>query len=111
VRAVLVLLRRPADAAGKAAGLDVDVYSHVQGYWVHDAGVWLNPDWPERYGAHPRFTLLGGEWVSLEYSTTTAVPEWDGQKVRMLREEDLLTHKDGTVEFLSGPQDALWVIR
>ena len=104
-------MKAAAEKNAAAAGLQVNVYSHVQGYWVHDAGVWLNPDWPERYGSHPRFTLLGGEWMSLEFSSTTAVPEWGGQRVRIMREEDLLIRADGTQEFLSGPQSELWIIR
>ncbi|MBV6519927.1 MAG: hypothetical protein MNPFHGCM_00030 [Gemmatimonadaceae bacterium] len=104
-------IRQAAQERLKAAGMESDVYSHVQGYWVHDAGMWTNQDWPERYGAHPRTKLFGGEWVSLEFSTTTAVPEWGNQKVRMMREEDIWVKKDGTVEYLSGPQQELWVIR
>jgi Xaa-Pro aminopeptidase len=104
-------MKTAAEKRTGAAGLQVNVYSHVQGYWVHDAGVWLNPDWPDRYGEHPRFTLLGGEWLSLEFSATTPVPEWGDQRVRIMREEDLLVHKDGRLEFLSGPQNELWVIR
>ena len=86
-------------------------YSHVQRYWVHDAGPWTVFDWPERYGAYPRFRLQGGEWVSLEFATTTAVPEWGGAKVRMMREEDLIVREDGRVNYLSGPQRDLWLIR
>jgi Xaa-Pro aminopeptidase len=104
-------MKTAAEKRTAAAGLDVNVYSHVQGYWVHDAGVWLNPDWPERYGSHPRFTLLGGEWLSLEFSSTSTVPEWNGQRVRILREEDLLVHPDGKLEYLSGPQNELWIVR
>ena len=104
-------MKTAAEKKTVAAGLDVNVYSHVQGYWVHDAGVWLNPDWPERYGAHPRSKLLGGEWVSLEFSSSTVVPEWGGQRVRIMREEDLHVRKDGTQQFLSGPQNELWVVR
>lgn len=104
-------MKTAAEKRTAAEGLDVNVYSHVQGYWVHDAGVWINPDWPDRYGAHPRFRLLGGEWLSLEFSATTAVPEWNGQRVRMLREEDVLVHPDGRIEYLSGPQTELWLIR
>jgi len=104
-------IRQAAQARLKAEGIDGDVYSHVQGYWVHDAGMWTNQDWPERYGAHPRTKLLGGEWVSLEFSTTTAVPEWGNQMVRMLREEDIWVKKDGSVEYLSGPQKELWIVR
>lgn len=104
-------IKRAAESRASAEGLQVLVYSHVQGYWVHDAGVWMIHDWPERYGDHPRFRLLGGEWISLEFSTTTAVPEWGGQAVRMMREEDVLVHPDGRTEYLSGPQTELWTIR
>jgi Xaa-Pro aminopeptidase len=104
-------IKRAAEARAAQEGLEANVYSHVQDYWVHGAGVWINPYWPERYGERPRFPLRGGEWVSLEFSTTTAVPEWGGEKVRMRREEDLLVHPDGRVEYLSGPQTELWVIR
>jgi hypothetical protein len=106
-----VEIKRAAERRAKAEGIELTVYSHVQGHWVHDAGVWMVFDWPERYGAHPRFVLQGGEWVSLEFATTTSVPEWKGAKVRMLREEDVKVHEDGRVEYLSGPQEALWVIR
>jgi len=106
-----VEMKEAAEARAKQEGIDLLAYSHVQGYWVHDAGVWTVFDWPERYGAHPRTTLLGGEWVSLEFATTTAVPEWGGAKVRMMREEDLIVREDGTVNYLSGPQRDLWIIR
>jgi len=106
-----VEMKDEAEARAQAEGIDLLAYSHVQGYWVHDAGVWTVFDWPERYGAHPRTKLLGGEWVSLEFATTTAVPEWGGAKVRMLREEDLVVRENGRVEYLSGPQRDLWVIR
>ena len=42
---------------------------------------------------------------------TVPVPEWDGQEVDILREEDTLVHPGGRVEYLSGPQQELWVIR
>lgn len=103
-------IKRAAEARAKAEGLDALVYSHAQGYWVHDAGVWMIHDWPERYGDHPRFALRGGEWISLEFSVTAPVPEWDGQAVTILREEDLVVWPDGRIEYLSGPQQELWVI-
>lgn len=101
---------RSEDAAA-AAGIDLLAYSHVQGYWVHDAGTWTTFDWPERYGAHPRVPIKGGEWFSLEYRTRTAVPEWGDQLVSMMREEDMAIPADGPPRFLVGPQMELWVIR
>ena len=70
-----VEMKEDAEARAKAEGIDLVAHSHVQGCWVHDAGPWTVFDWPERDGAHPRFRLQGGEWVSLEFATTTAVPE------------------------------------
>jgi hypothetical protein len=100
-----------SEAAGKAAGLDLLVYSHVQGYWVHDAGPWTVFDWPERYGIHPREKLQGGEWFSVEFRTRTAVPEWGSQLVSMQREEDAITSKTAPLRYLIGPQMELWVVK
>jgi hypothetical protein len=100
-----------AETRAAAEGIDAQVYSHAQGNWVHDAGVWMTHNWPERYGDHPKFPLRAGEWISMEFSITVPIPEWNGQRVTIMREEDTLIHADGRVEFLSGPQTELWVIR
>ena len=104
-------IKRAAESRASAEGIDLLVYSHVQGYWVHDAGMWAIYDWPERYGDHARITLKEGDWVSLEFAVTAAVPEWDDQVITIMREEDLkVTAADGG-EYLSGPQTELWLIR
>ncbi len=106
-----IAIKTAAESRAEDEGIDALVYSHVQGNWVHDAGVWMIHDWPERYGDHPRFQLRAGEWVSLEFSVTVPVPEWGDQPVTIMREEDTLVHGDGRVEYLSGPQSELWVIQ
>ncbi len=106
-----VEIKTRSEAAGKAAGLDLFVYSHVQGYWVHDAGTWTTFDWPERYGVHPRTPIKGGEWFSLEFRTRTPVPEWGSRLVSMFREEDMIIPKSGPPRYLAGPQTELWVVR
>ena len=106
-----IAIKTAAEARAADEGIDALVYSHAQGNWVHDAGVWMIHDWPERYGDHPRFPLRAGEWISLEFSVTAPVPEWDGQAVTILREEDTQVHADGRVEYLSGPQRELWLVR
>jgi len=73
-------------------------------------GAWGSPDWPERYGIHPRQPARAGEFWSIEYSVSGAVPEWDGQRVRMAREEDAWLDANGGVRFLTGPQRELWLI-
>jgi hypothetical protein len=104
-------IKTRSEAAGKAAGIDLLVYGHVQGYWVHDAGPWTVFDWPERYGVHPREVLQGGEWFSIEFRTRTAVPEWGHQLVSMQREEDAITSKTAPVRYLAGPQMELWIVK
>ena len=104
-------IKTRSEAAGKAAGIDLLVYSHVQGYWVHDAGTWTVFDWPERYGVHPRTPIQGGEWFSLEFRTRTAVSEWGNQLVSMFREEDNVVPKTGPLKYNAGPQMELWVIK
>ena len=106
-----IQIKTRAEARAADEGIDALVYSHAQGNWVHDAGVWMVFDWPDRYGDHPRFPLRAGEWISLEFSVTAPAPEWDGQAVTIMREEDTLVHGDGRVEYLSGPQTELWLIR
>ena len=103
-------IKQAAEARTAGDGIETLVYSHVQGYWVHDAGMWAIHDWPERYGDHPRSTLKDGDWVSLEFAVTVPVPEWDDQPVTIMREEDTLVTSDRSPEYLSGPQTELWVI-
>ena len=105
-----VAIKDMAERRAGAEGIDLLVYSHVQGYWVHDAGMWAIHDWPERYGDHPRFVLKDGDWVSLEFAVTALVPEWDNQTVTIMREEDVLVTGDRAPQYLSGPQRELWVI-
>ncbi len=106
-----VAIKQAAETRTESEGIETLVYSHVQGYWVHDAGMWAIHDWPERYGDHPRSTLKDGDWVSLEFAVTVPVPEWDDQPVTIMREEDTLVTSDRPPEYLSGPQTELWVIR
>ena len=105
-----VEIKKAAEQRAAEEGIDLLVYSHVQGYWVHDAGMWAIHDWPERYGNHPRFVLKDGDWVSLEFAVTAPVAEWDDQPVTIMREEDVLVGADRAPEYLSGPQRRLWVI-
>lgn len=104
-------IKTRSEAAARAEGIDLLVYSHVQGYWVHDAGTWTVFDWPERYGAHPRTPLHPGVWFSLEFRTRTPVPEWGNQLVSMQREEDMIVPATGPARYTAGPQTELWIIK
>jgi len=104
------VIKEVAEMRAAAEGIDTLVYSHVQGYWVHDAGMWAIHDWPERYGDHARSVLKDGDWVSLEFAVTVSVPEWDHQMVTIMREEDTLVTSAEPPEYLSGPQTELWIV-
>ncbi len=103
-------VRENAQQRGHEAGLKNSVYSHVQGNWVHCIGAWANPDWPDRYGRHPREPVRKSEFWSIEFATKTAVPEWDGQEVTMQREEDAFIDENGVARYFTGPQAGLWLI-
>ncbi len=92
-------------------GILNSVYPHAQGNWVHDAGAWGSFDWPERYGQHPREPVRQREIWSIEYSTSLDLPEWGGQRISMLREEDAWVDEKGAVRYFAGPQEALWLIQ
>lgn len=91
-------------------GIDGDPYPHTQGNWVHAAGAWVSPDWPERYGTHPREPVRTNEFWSVEYSVTGTIPEWGDQEVSMMREEDAWIDANGDLRFMAGPQMDLWIV-
>ena len=104
-------VKEKAEKRGKEAGIRNLVYSHVQGNWVHGIGAWAIFNWPDRYGAHPEEPVRKSEFWSIEFSTRANVPEWQGQEVRMAREEDAYIDEDGRAQFLSGPQKGFWLVR
>ena len=104
-------VKERVEARAAEEGIDALAYGHAQGTWVHDAGAWAIFDWPERYGIHPREPVRPTEFWSVEFAVTGEVPEWDGQEVRIAREEDGWVGEDGGFHWMSGPQKELWLIR
>ncbi len=92
-------------------GITSSIYGHTQGNWVHGAGARTVFDWPERYGAFAREPVRATEFWSIEFSVSGEVPEWDGQVVRIPREEDAVAEAHGPARFLTGPQTELWLVR
>jgi hypothetical protein len=105
------VFKEKSEERGIGEGILNSVYPHAQGNWVHDAGAWGSFDWPERYGQHPREPVRAREIWSIEYSTSLDLPEWGGQRISMLREEDAWVDEKGVVRYFAGPQEALWLIR
>jgi len=99
-----------AQARAEEEGIDASTYPHVQGNWVHGVGAWGSPINRERYGIHPEEPVRASEFWSVEYNVRAPVPEWDGQVVRMAREEDAWVDEEGRLRFFVGPQEELWLV-
>lgn len=103
-------IKSACEKRGKEEGIDNSTYPHAQGNWVHGIGSWVSFNWPERYGRHPEEPVRPNEIWSIEFSTFLEIPEWEGQRVRMAREEDAWVDADGDVRYFAGPQMDLWLI-
>jgi Xaa-Pro aminopeptidase len=94
----------------KKWGIEGSVYSHSVGVGGHGIGAWMNPDWPDRYGARATFPLRIGAVYSVESHAVTPLPEWDGQKLRINTEEDVVLTKDG-FKYIVPRQEKIHVIK
>ena len=99
---------------GEAEGLRPLIYMHPLGIHGHGAGCVADArppesapeDNPER-GKYPLFLNTA---YAIEFSSTTAVPEWDNQDVRIGYEEDALFTEKGC-RFIDGRQTQLYLIK
>jgi Xaa-Pro aminopeptidase len=99
-----------ARAAAAAEGIDGDVYSHPVGNHGHGAGpaIGLWDDQRGVPGAGARRVHTDTVWA-LELCVRTAVPEWNGQLVRLALEQGIALTGDG-VHYLDGRQTELILI-
>ncbi len=103
------ILRLTHEAAA-SEGIDGLVYTHPIGLHGHGAGptigLWDNQDAVEGQGDYPARPSTA---YSIELQARLAVPEWDGQIVQFMLEEDAWF--DGTgCGFLNGRQTEPWLI-
>ena len=99
---------------GAAEGLRPLIYSHPLGFYGHAAGP---PMEARPLDQAPENSRLRGEYplhlntvYAIEFSATTAVPEWDNEDVRIGFEEDAAFTAAGC-RFIDGHQTALLLIR
>ena len=80
----------------KAEGISGTMYSHPVGMHGHGAGPLIGL-WDMQTGVPGRgdATIIANMWYSSELQTTTPVPEWNGQPVRMAQEEDFFVGSTG----------------
>ena len=94
-----VLLAVLADM--KAAGIEGSMYSHPIGDHGHGAGPMIGLwDRQEPIPGRGEVAVLPNSWYSIELQATTAVPEWNGQRVSSQQEEDVSIDADGKVSWV-----------
>jgi Xaa-Pro aminopeptidase len=95
-----------------AQGIDGTIYSHPIGLHGHGAGpligLWDYQDGVPGRGDAP---VVPSMWFSIELQATTAVPEWNGQAVRMAQEEDAIVGAEGKIRWALKRQDRLFLVR
>lgn len=93
-----------------AAGLLPSVYSHPLGYHGHAAGPTIGL-WDQQDGVPGRgdYELFDNTAYSIELNIRKAVPEWDGQEVRIALEEDAVLTQ-GRMQWLDDRQTAFHLI-
>jgi hypothetical protein len=96
----------------KAQKIDGTVYSHPVGLHGHGAGPLIGL-WDYQTGVPGRgdAKVIPSMWYSIELQATTAVPEWNGQRVRMAQEEDVIIDAAGKVRWAKGRQDTLFLVK
>ncbi len=97
-------------AEAKATGIEAMVYSHPLGNHGHALGPSIDFRSAQRDpGGRPR-PLRPNSWISIELSTTSAVPEWGGQKVFFMEEDPAHLTDDG-YRFFRPRQESFYLVR
>ncbi len=101
-----------AQSTMHGAGIDGTIYTHPIGLHGHGAGpligLWDRQDGVPGRGDVP---IRAGTWHSIELQATTAVPEWDGQPVKMMLEEEAALGHDGTMHWVLERQERFHIVR
>jgi hypothetical protein len=101
---------RDSLAQAKAEGIKGSVYCHPIGYHGHAAGPTIGL-WDQQQGVPGKgdYELFDDTCHSLELNIRQAIPEWNGQEVRMALEEDIV-YTGGKVHLLDARQERLHLI-
>jgi Xaa-Pro aminopeptidase len=103
------------DTAGRRviteAGYEEFIHAtgHPIGFYTHDLGPLLAPDWPERYGKLGGYVIERDQTFAVEPTLTTELPWLMGEKVGFGLEEDYVVTEKGS-EPLGSPQETLILI-
>jgi Xaa-Pro aminopeptidase len=93
----------------KTGGIEAMIYSHSVGNQGHALGASVDFRRPAA-GAPVEPPFREGSYTSIELNTSTPVPEWSGQKVTIMMEDDAYLTKDG-MKWFRPRQTAFYIIR
>src|SRR5687768_401447 len=93
----------------KKQGIEAMIYSHSVGTQGHALGASIDFR-RSSAGASLEPPFREGSYTAIELNTSTPVPEWGGQKVTIMMEDDAYLTKDG-MKWFRPRQTAFYVIR
>lgn len=94
----------------KAAGIEAMIYSHSIGNQGHALGASVDFRRPVAGAVSFEPAFREGSYTSIELNTSTAVPEWGGQKVTIMQEDDTYLTSEG-MKWFRPRQTSFYVIR
>jgi Xaa-Pro aminopeptidase len=98
-----------AMAEMKRQGIEAMIYSHSVGNQGHALGAGIDFRRPSA-GAPAEPPFREGSYTSIELNTSTAVPEWGGQKVTIMMEDDAYLTPQG-MQWFRPRQTEFYLIR
>lgn len=93
----------------KKLGIEAMIYSHSVGNQGHALGASIDFRRPAA-GTSLEPPFREGSYTAIELNTSTPVPEWGGQKVTIMMEDDAYLTKDG-MKWFRPRQTSFYVIR
>jgi Xaa-Pro aminopeptidase len=93
----------------KKLGIEAMIYSHSVGNQGHALGASIDFRRPST-GVQLEPPFREGSYTSIELNTSTPVPEWGGQKVTIMMEDDAYLTKEG-MKWFRPRQTAFYLIR
>lgn len=96
----------------RAEGIDGTIYTHPIGEHGHGAGPLIGL-WDRQDGVPGRgdVRIRAATWHSIELQATSPVPEWDGQRVRMMLEEEAELTPEGETRWVLARQSEFHLVR
>lgn len=103
---------KAARAAMAKAGIDGTVYTHPIGDHGHGAGPMIGL-WDRQEGVPVRgdLQIRPDTWFSIELQATSAIPEWNGQRIACRQEEEAYLDEKGERRWVYRRQERFHLVR